>query len=180
VKRIVGPEKRLIALYGDMRGGKDTMGSHLMNEYGFKHVAFGDVLRTVVYAMYPEARDNRVAYRMRMQDIGQHMRAYDPDVWVRSVERAVAEYHKYSFPVVVTDLRQPNEYESMRRMGAFIVRMVSPLEARMQRAGAEAVYMNHETESHYDSYTPDAVIVNDGTLPELFAKVDALMAGESA
>jgi hypothetical protein len=52
-----------------------------------------------------------------------------------------------------------------------------PLETCIERAGPEAAYMHHETEKHFDEYTPDAVIANDGTLDELYRKVDKLLTG---
>lgn len=171
------PSPRLIALYGDMRGGKDTVGGYLRTRYGYTQIAFGDALREVVYTMYPDAKTERVEYRRRMQDIGQHMRSYDPDVWVREHARRANAALTRGESVVVTDLRQPNEYDAMRRAGAFIVRVTCPLEIRVERAGAEAAYMNHETEKHFDQYTPDAVLANDGTLDALYRQVDALMGG---
>ena len=167
----------LIGLYGFMRGGKDTVGDHLTNAYGYKRLAFGDPLRKVVYELYPEAQTDRTEYRRRMQDIGQHLRAYDPGVWRDWVNRQIAEYRKYGFRVVVTDIRQPNEYEALRALGAFIVRVDCPMSIIEKRAGAEIALIGHETERHYGEYVPDTVINNNSTLEHLYSEVDRLIAG---
>lgn len=166
---------RINALCGGMRSGKDTMADYLKATHGFVGVAFGDALRTVVSAMYPEARTNREEYRRRMQDVGQHMRAYDPDVWVRCVERVVPLYLAEELSVVVSDMRQPNEYESMRCAGAIIVRMDCPDEVRSQRAGVEAAYMGHETEAHYRNYDVDFKVVNDRDFAHLYRQIEAIL-----
>ena len=169
------PRPKLIALCGGMRSGKDTVADYLKSNHGFVGTAFGDALRAVVGTMYPDARTNREEYRKRMQEVGQHMRAYDPDVWVRCVERVLPLYRAEGLSVVVSDMRQPNEYEAMRRNGAIIIRVDCPAEVRRLRAGVEASYMEHETEQHYARFSTDFVVVNDRAVAHLYRQIDKIL-----
>ncbi|MFE5278591.1 hypothetical protein ACFQ9F_30120, partial [Bacillus cereus] len=78
--------------------------------------------------------------RALYQQFGQLMRQIDGDVWVKHVERKVegiVDYrstHDHHIGVVITDLRQPNEYEWARRNGFTIIRVTAPDDVRRQRA----------------------------------------------
>ena len=170
-----GEVPALIALCGGMRAGKDTVAEYLAAHYGYDKVAFGEPLRTILRTLYPKALADREEYRRRMQDIGQHMRAYDPDVWVRPARQSIRELHAFDIPVVVTDMRQPNEFAAMKEMGAVIVRVDCPFEIRSIRAGAEAIYMTHDTESHYKDFATDFVLSNDGPYTRLYRQVDVML-----
>lgn len=164
-----------IALTGKMRSGKDTVAEHLANTYGFDRLAFGDALKRHAHAVFPwigEESKPRALY----QQFGQFMRQIEPDVWVRHIERRLP----YVRDVVITDLRQPNEYEWARKNGFVIIRVSTTDELRVKRmieVGDEFNVhdLTHETELHIDSFAVDYELVNDGKIDELLAKVDELM-----
>lgn len=158
-----------------MRSGKDTVADYLASAYRYKKAAFGDALRRVVYDLYPEAMTSREEYRRRMQEVGQHMRAYDPDVWVRAGVADIDHKAVLGMSVVVTDMRQPNEYAAMKERGALIVRVDCPPAVRALRAGGEASRMSHETESHFATFDVDYVLTNDRTYSHLYQQIDTLM-----
>jgi len=75
---------------------------------------------------------------------------------------------------LVPDVRYRNEHESLRRVGARGFRIVSPT----QGEGLTGKLAEHRSEVEQRSIPDselDAVIVNDGTLEELYAKIDAFL-----
>jgi dephospho-CoA kinase len=175
-----------IALTGKLRSGKDTVANHLYIRHSFNRVAFGDALKKNAHATFPWVSEFSKP-RSLYQQFGQLMRQIEPDVWVKHAERAVKGAIDFNVHtgaekvgVVITDLRQPNEYEWARANGFTIIRVTAPDEDRLFRAKlagddfAEAD-LEHETESHIDSFESDFDIVNDKDLDDLKYKIDAIM-----
>lgn len=175
-----------IALCGRLRSGKDTVGNHLYIKYGFSTVAFGDALKKNAHATFPwvgEFSKPRALY----QQFGQLMRQIDPDVWIKHAERAVNGAIDFrvntgadQVGVVITDLRQPNEYEWAKANGFSIIRVTAQDEDRILRANVAGdsfteADLEHETESHIDGFTVDYEIVNDGSVDDLKRKIDEIM-----
>jgi dephospho-CoA kinase len=82
---------------------------------------------------------------------------------------------------IITDLRQPNEYERCRAECYVIIRVSCPDDIRLERARSAgdvftAEDLRHETESYVDTFAVDYEIDNSGSLAELYAKVDEVMA----
>jgi dephospho-CoA kinase len=176
-----------IALCGRLRSGKDTAANHLYIRHSFNPVAFGGALKKNAHATFPwvsEYSKPRALY----QQFGQLMRQIDPDVWIKHAERAVKGAIDYNVNigaekvgVVITDLRQPNEYEWARANGFSIIRVTAPDEDRLWRAKLAGDDFNeadleHETESHIDGFAVDAEIINSGTIDELKELVDNIIA----
>lgn len=176
-----------IALTGRMRSGKNAVADYLTQNYGYTQFAFGDELKRHYHAIFGATETKP---REGYQWFGQTMRERDPDVWVRKCFDKIAFYSGLiqrgqlhtQFPnAVVTDLRQPNEFERCRSEGYVIIRVTAPEALRIDRAIKSADSfalrdLTHDTESHVDGFAVDYEIVNDGTLAELYAKVDAIMA----
>src|SRR5690606_5188652 len=121
--------------------------------------------------------------RALYQDFGQAMRTLDPDIWVRHLADSVEYYEnqRSTRGIVIDDLRQPNEYAWCRANGFVIVRVSAPLEARVKRAeiagdAFELADLEHDTESYVDKFEVDYEIVNDGSLADLWTKVDEMLA----
>lgn len=173
-----------IALTGKMRSGKDEVARRLMYEHGFEFpIGFGDMLKFYADKVYCHTVNTEAKQRRMYQVFGQACREYDPDVWIRHVEFSVnkALDKRSTRGIVISDLRQPNEYDWCKRNGFVIVRVTAPDEIRLERAKQagdifEADDLAHETESYVDSFEVDYEIVNDGSLDELYAKVDELVA----
>jgi dephospho-CoA kinase len=176
-----------IALTGKLRSGKDTAANNLYIRHSFNQVAFGDALKKNAHATFPwvsEYSKPRALY----QQFGQLMRQIDPDVWIKHAERAVKGAIDYNVNtgadkvgVVISDLRQPNEYEWARAHGFTIIRVTAPDEDRLFRAKLAGddfteADLEHETESHIDGFTVDYTVVNGGTIDELTTQIDEIIA----
>jgi dephospho-CoA kinase len=175
-----------IALCGKLRSGKDTAANHLYIRHGFDEVAFGDALKRTVNEVFPwMVGPNKP--RALLQQYGQLMREIDPQVWIRHVERKVngiidfrVNTNAKVIGIVITDLRQPNEYEWARANGFTIIRVTAPDEVRIGRAIQAGDDFNvhdlaHSTELEIDNFTVDYTVENNGTVDELKAKFDAVL-----
>lgn len=172
-----------IALCGKLRSGKDEVAAHIALKHpGFFRLAFGTALKDAYHGLFPWVPKDPKP-RAGYQSFGQEMRRlYGDDLWIRHVARDVEILEKVygCRSVVITDLRQPNEYEWCRANGFIIVRVTAPDELRIARAKAAGdVFaeddLAHVTESHVDEYEVDYEIHNDGTIDELKAKVDEVI-----
>jgi dephospho-CoA kinase len=176
-----------IALTGKMRSGKDLCGNHLYINHGFDRVAFGDALKKNAHATFPwvsEFSKPRALY----QSYGQLMRQIDENVWVKHAEQAVQGAIDFRVSlgaehigIVLTDVRQENEVAWCRANGFTLVRVTAPDEDRIARAKIAGDDFNeadleHETESHIDGFAVNAEIINDGTIDDLKAQIDEIIA----
>ncbi|WP_010495041.1 adenylate kinase and related kinases [Paenibacillus elgii] len=183
-----------IALCGKLRAGKDAAAEYLAHQYGYTRFAFGDELKRYANELFdvPPSVKDRELY----QWFGQTVRQRDPDVWVRKcfeeitmlreVKRKTDAYRRQKgfptspFRTVITDLRQPNEYDRCRAEGYVIIRVTAPDGVRVQRAidagdAFTAADLAHETESHVSTFAVDYEIENGGALADLHAQIDAIM-----
>ena len=175
-----------IALTGQMRAGKDEIAKHLVISHGFNRVAFGDELKRLAHEAFPDVSEYSKP-RALYQQFGQLLREIDPDIWVRHAERKVnaiinvnAQFEDH-IGIVISDLRQPNEFDWAIESGFTIVKVTAPVGKRLVRAKAAGdnfteADLAHETESHVEGFTVDYEIANDGTVEELWAKVDEIIA----
>jgi len=177
---------RPIAITGKLRSGKDSAAAYLVDRYGYTRFAFGDELKRLAHEIFdvpmePKPRD-------LYQWFGQTMRQRDPDVWVRKCFERISYMYRVaernngtlakSLPVL-SDVRQPNEFTRCRSEGYVIIRIVRPEFDRLAAATATDTFspddLRHDTESHVDGFSVDYEIVNDGTLDELYRKIDFVM-----
>jgi len=132
--------KTIIGLTGHKGAGKDTAGGLLTERHGFLRVAFADQIRTALYTVNPLLEDgSRVQdavddigwdrakaeipeVRSLLQRLGADaIREMDPDFWLR-IGMGLAE--KSDDPVVITDVRFPNEVAAIEALGGTVCRVV--------------------------------------------------------
>lgn len=171
-----------IALTGGMRSGKDTVGKYLCKQHGFERFAFGDSIRRVCRELFPEAFKHGGKPRKLLQEFGQFCVSIDTNVWVNYLFQ---EIDSFGFDlkednIVITDLRQPHEYEALRKKGFVIVRVNCEPELRKRRiidSGEQfsEENFNHETEQHIDTFEVDWELDNNGTEEDLFQQVEFML-----
>lgn len=182
-----------IGMIGRARTGKDTAGQWLVNERGYRRVAFADPLKEAALKLDPiidsaqrdsddpdYADDYRLSDGVReygwegakeipevrriLQELGAAVRAIDEDFWLRAAMKKVVEANDAGVPVVITDVRYPNEAASLRRSGFHLV--------YIERPGVEE--MAHESENALTAADAGYHIWNDGDLDGLRRSVDDL------
>jgi hypothetical protein len=182
----------LVGVTGYAQHGKDTVASLLVSEYGYVRVAFADALKELAYAMNPsipgigrlqsivdeqgwEGAKTYPEVRRILQVLGTAARdILGDDVWLRAAEKKMLSARA---PVVISDVRFPNEAEFLRRHGGELWRVL-----RLNPDGTDydnGVGTEHPSEQYVGSLEAQAVFY--ATCPEeLYEAVDARMAQEEA
>ena len=120
---------------------------------------------------YVEAKKNPEVRRLLQvlgTEVGRDM--IDPDVWVRMAEKKIQDLWAEGKSVVITAMRFPNEIDMLNRLGGLSVWIERPDEERLNNAG-EAI-QSHASENSVSSKDFSYVMMNDGTLEQLYRKVE--------
>jgi dephospho-CoA kinase len=193
-----------IGLLGRLRSGKDEVARYLAANYGYTQFAFGDELKRYAHELFGEPAPDEKP-RELYQWFGQAMREHDPDIWVRKCFEAI-EWNRDSIPeylrrahgyvtngevvlsvparpfrAVVSDVRQPNEYDALKSAGYVVIRVEAPDAVRIDRAIKSGDVFNyadlvHDTETALDGYVADFTVDNSGSLDKLHAQIDEIVA----
>jgi hypothetical protein len=176
-----------VALLGRARVGKDTAAAILARKWGHERLAFADPLRAIAADVDPYVAEGygyepmryahvvaAVGYdrakgvaevRQFLQRLGVAVRDHlGEDVWVRALESRVEALDALQ-PVVLTDVRFPNEVDYARDAGMVVVRLT--------RSGAGAG--EHVSETALDGVDADFTYANDGSLDALEGFLDGVV-----
>jgi hypothetical protein len=180
-----------IALMGRARAGKDSVGATLQQRYCYTRVSFADPLKDMALQVDPlipvpewptasarlsvlvakigweAAKDDYPEVRRTLQALGQALRERDEDFWLRIALAKIATAERWGLPVVVTDVRYPNEYEALRAAGFKMVRVYRPEPGEAIDWKSVGGTAGHESETALRNFPSDANICNNGTLAQL-------------
>ncbi|KPC89894.1 hypothetical protein ADL27_38425 [Streptomyces sp. NRRL F-6602] len=179
-----------IGLIGRARVGKDTAGQWLVDNRGYRRVSFAGPLKEAALRINPivravgegdgfgaytidlleviedlgweAAKDQFPEVRRILQELGMAVRDLDPEFWLRQALAKVTEANEAGVPVVITDVRFPNEAESLRRAGFHL--------AYIDRPGMPQ--LDHESEKALTVDDADYTILNCGPVEDLHGKVE--------
>lgn len=177
----------IIGLSGYAQSGKDTVANILVEQYGYKRIAFADPIRDLLYEMDPPvtvgagsekhtvglqnyvdvygwdgAKQNPIV-RSMLQNLGVGARKVFGDTfWIYQALSDVAPQDK----VVVSDVRFVNEADWIQTFSGQIW--------RIKRVGTDAVN-EHVSESEMDGYPVNQIFVNNGTIEDLEALIKVRM-----
>lgn len=164
-----------IGFTGPAGVGKDTVGAVLVEQYGFRRMAFADKVKELaqlldpVIDLWPEVGHRRLSdliaerglaevkkipdVRQTYQRIGTELgRHLDPDIWIKQIEATPDE------DVVFTDVRFPNEVDFIQTNGGLVVRLYR------DRAGLDGELAAHSSENQ--QLFVDLAASNNGTPAE--------------
>ncbi|MFF4815099.1 hypothetical protein ACFY2K_10980 [Kitasatospora sp. NPDC001309] len=173
-----------IALIGRARSGKDTTAG-VLAEYGYVRLALADPLKQMAYDIDPvvgiellgvnasapvhladavdrygweEVKDRLPATRRFLQRLGTEgiRRHAGPDFWIARCLRAAAEF---TSPVVVTDVRFPNEVDALRSAG-FAIWFID-------RGSPDGDHLSEQLGPEH----ADRVVTNNGSLADFHARI---------
>lgn len=181
-----------IALTGKMRSGKDTIARYLSAQFrkeGFSvnRIAFGDALKVKAKELYPEEFTEGKKPRELFQWFGQTLRERNEDVWVNQVAQAINKKNKdtkwmgYNPQVyIITDLRQPNEYQFCKDNNFIIIKVECNDVTRINRMhelgdNFTPTDLHHDTETHIDNFDVTTTIdTSELSKDELFTYTDEI------
>ena len=175
-----------IALCGLAGSGKSTAADYRVLRHGFKRLSYASPIKRMLRSLLIEAgagfieaaemTDGKLkelptpflcghSPRYALQTIGTEWGRdiIGQDVWRRILINKTRKFSE--LPLVVDDLRFPNEAEALRQEGFLIVRVI--------RAGSGRE-SGHSSE-HQD-FPVDVTILNDGLVSQLESKLSLLLA----
>lgn len=187
---------RIVGTAGRKYNGKDTIADYLCSKYGYRKLFYAKRLKDICQVMFrfndtqlygsvkdKETTDERwgCSPRDALQYIGtelirKQLHKLVPGVgenfWVRCVEEEIKEIFNSdpTAKIVVSDVRFPNEIDSNRELGFsnLLLRVVRP------ELNKDTTDM-HESEILIDKLNVDEEIINNGTLDELYKKIDDVL-----
>lgn len=175
----------LIGITGRAGAGKDTVADFLVREYGFVKLSVAGPLKRMLAAAgltEPADREDKeksiegfdFTWRQAAQALGTEWgRSLDPSLWVKILAKEVRNlermYSATGARVVISDIRYDNEAYMVRELGGQVMHILG-------RAADLGQAADHASEDGV-LYFPrrDKVLVNDGTLQDLYRKVPLLL-----
>ncbi len=172
----------IVGITGFIGSGKSTAANYLSEKYGLKQESFASNLKDAVSCIFGIDRNllegvvdrelrelpdeywsqklgNPTSPRFLLQYIGTDLfRGWKPDIWVWSLEKKLGPNS------VIADVRWKNEAEMIKRKKGIIIR----IDPRVDPDPSTI----HYSEKEVLEITPDYVIRNDGTVNELYKKLD--------
>lgn len=165
--------KRLIGLVGYPGSGKDSVAAELCRNSGYTRYAFADSLKSLLLAtdttyggdmarLEHWKRRGLHNTREKLQRLGQSLRNYDEDFWVKSMPAIIADRS------VVTDIRYDNELDWVKRRGGVVVAINRP---------GHGPVNDHKSETNTTRLLrmADTTVTNNDTIEELAARINTIL-----
>lgn len=168
----------LIGIVAPAGSGKTVVAKHLEELHGFSRMRFAHQLKAMLKAglgltdaqldgeekMRPLPEFGGCTPRHLMQTLGTDWgrRMVHSDIWTNAWRRTAAQLHG---PIVVDDVRFPNEAAAIRAEGGVLWRIVRP----GQPVG------EHASERMMREIACDETLVNDVNLNDLIQKVETVL-----
>lgn len=160
------PKNLIIGISGKLRSGKDVL-ARMVQVYfpGIRRIGFSYSLKEEFDRIQgTNTRFNegdKEKYREGLHKLGAKRRAEDPDYWVK---RALA----VEPPLVIKDVRLPQEAEAIKRLGGILIRLEVPNRILKQRLKKYAKHITLPEEILLDNYNNwDFLINNKGSIRQL-------------
>lgn len=174
---------KLIGLIGRARSGKDTVAGYLARRHKFTQVAFADPMKEMLEVAFGGInfregdREQPIDWlgkspRQLMQTLGTEWgrNAVHPDLWTLITERKVLKAIDFNWSMVISDVRFHNEADMILKHGGELW--------QIQRDTTETVNAHVSEQHSWDTYQTKT-IENNGSLEELYLKVEEAYQGEA-
>lgn len=184
----------IIGLGYTQQVGKDTIGQYLVDSYGFTRIAFADGVRDLALEIDPLVGGFRLSSLVEWDGWEQAKRSSEvrrllinigvgarevlgPNVWVNAAEQKLFKLQsdpEFNGKVVITDVRFPNEVTWLRGFtdhALWYIRRPGSPPPDEKSEPLDPKWFSPTINKNYTS------INNDGTVDELYSKVDDSMAG---
>lgn len=169
-----------VGLLGGIRSGKDTVATVIEQQLSgeVERFAFSGGIHEVIKEFLPTLYQKGKP-RLALQEIGQLMRKFDPNVWINRLFYRIETSSNVPLQdrnIIITDVRQYNEALRLKEAGYTIIKVVADMDVRLERArkagdNFSKEMFEHETEQSIDVCPYDYLIDNSGTLEQLEERV---------
>ena len=168
-------EPLVIGFAGSARSGKDTATEYLCKRYRCLHYSFAKPIKEackIMFQLTDEQEKNKeeiiepwgYSPRKMYQHIGTDIgRSLDPNIWVKNAE--IFRKKNIGHTVVISDVRFTNEAFWIRNKGGVVIRIHRPNKKQIKES-------SHASEHGMKVGDYDFTIVNDGTIQDLYDKLD--------
>lgn len=185
----------IIGFLGEKRSGKDTCGNYIIENYGFERYAFADPIKKACQHLFGftdeqcwgELKDVidmewDITPREAFQILGTEIFQYDMAKYLPALAKVGRGWWSKRFKmwyqdkevldqeelkVILTDVRFQHEVDPIHKLGGFVFKVVRPDQQSNDGHASEAEM------AEINNF--DAVIYNDGTLEDLYEKLDVIM-----
>lgn len=176
----------LIAVTGNARHGKNSIGDYLVAKHNFIDLAFALTVKKICKIKYLLTDDQlftdkkdviderwgktpRDMFKFEGTEIGQYqqqkfMEGIGRNFWIKRLGMELDE----KINTVLTDCRYPHEAEMIKKKNGFIIRIIRP---------SMEITDSHSSETEMNLIKDefiDAVVINDGTIEELHEKIEKI------
>lgn len=176
----------IIGLGFKARAGKDTVASHLVNNYSFVQESFAYPLKEYIgrqicgfndkqlYGDWKETIDPEweMTPRKMLQLVGTDAlrKVVHDDFWIIPMKRKLKEHLRNGRHVVISDVRFLNEINMIKNLNGLVIRIDRENPDKIN--GIE----KHSSEFQLENYDAwNFTLDNNGTLEELYKKVDEVL-----
>lgn len=156
----------MYALGYESRVGKDTIADYLVTK-GFVKLTFAEPLHNSINEFKRCINDTTDAkYRNVMIAMaGEAKRLFSDKIFVNIIEDKIKNLLSDGCNIIISDLREVQQLEMLSNYGFKYVRVIK----------SDRDTNNPSLENELKNVTPDIIITNNGSLEELFKKVDDVL-----
>jgi hypothetical protein len=175
---------RIIAICGAKRVGKDLLANYICEKYEYKKIAFADPLKQCVKGLFNFSADQvgdshlkdqvderwGITPRKALQFFGTEVLQYKmqemlPDVGRKFLAYSLVANLREDVPYVISDMRFLHEFEEIKKLGAFVIRVDRP-------GVMPNTQLLHTSEVSYREIPFDLYMLNDADISDYINKFD--------
>lgn len=175
---------KLIGITGRKFNGKDTLGNIFVNNYNYKKISFACALKKACKCifgfsdeqLYGDKKEEIDKYwnespRVILQYVGTDLfrNQFEKNIWIKVIEKQILNEWSVNENTcfVITDVRFSNEIDMIKKLGGIVF--------RIKRNNINNTLDNHDSENQIDKLIVDYEILNNGTINELYEKIQIIL-----
>ncbi len=153
--------------------GKDTVGSHLINKYGYTRVAYADKVKEVARDAFGWDGKKDERGRRLLINVGTITgREYNPNIWVDYVIKKIIDEDIKN--VVITDCRFESEFFRIKDCKEFKDDLVYSIGIDSTKFG-DKNYEKDVSQIEFNQIPKHFLVMNEDSKDVLFGKIDSIM-----